>query len=76
MGVLVVLLYQIQLLRNTGVVLEAVLANLEHDLNHVLGPLVQGALVQHVSEPLKDGVDASGRHLTKGVNILQILILN
>ena len=63
MGVLVVLLYQIQLLRNTGVVLEAVLANLEHDLNHVLGPLVEGALVQDVSQSLEYRVYTAGRHL-------------
>ena len=62
-GELVVLLHQIKLLRNTGVVLEAVLSDLEHDLDHVLSPLVQGALVQDVSQSLEYRVYAAGRHL-------------
>ena len=44
-GVLIVLLHQVQLLRNAGVVLEAVLPDLEHDLDHVLSPLVEAGLV-------------------------------
>ena len=40
-------------------------AYLEHDLNHVLCPFVQSALMQHVSQPLKDGVDSTRGHLTQ-----------
>ena len=57
MSELVILLHQVQLLRNARVVLEAILPDLEHDLDHVLGLHIQGALAQDMPQPLEDGVD-------------------
>ena len=62
---LIILLHKVELLGDARVVLEAVLPDLEHDLDHVLGPLVKRALVQHVPQPLEDGVDATWRHLAQ-----------
>ena len=52
---LVFLLHQVQPIRDDGMVLEAVFANSEHHLNHVLHALVDFRLVEDVSQALKYG---------------------
>ena len=60
---LVVLLHQVQPFRDNRVVLILVLADLHENLDHVLNTVAYGALVQHGTETLKDGLVGFGRVL-------------
>lgn len=60
---LLVLLDEVELLDQDRVVLEAVLADLEQDLDHEQHALLDGALVQDRAEALKDDVGRLGRVL-------------
>lgn len=53
---LLLLLHQIQPLRNCRVVLVLVLSHLEQHLDHVLAPLANGAFMEYRTESLEDGV--------------------
>lgn len=59
----VLLLDEVEALGDDGVVLEAVLADLEQDLDHVLHALVDVALVEDGAEPVKDAVVGARRVL-------------
>lgn len=65
MGNLVVLLYQVQALRNNHVVLVLVFSNLEQNLDHVLDALVDGALMQDSAESFENPVVGARRVLSK-----------
>ncbi|GJC95161.1 hypothetical protein ColKHC_03987 [Colletotrichum higginsianum] len=60
---LVLLFHQVQLLLDGWVVLEAVLPDLEEDLDHVLHALVDVGLVQHVPQLVPDSQGDSGLHV-------------
>ena len=54
-GELLLLVHQVQAVRDHRVVFEAVLADCEHHLDHVLDTFVDGRLVKDVPQTLKDG---------------------
>lgn len=54
-GELVFLFHQIQTVWDHWMIFEAVLPDGEHDLDHVLDPLIDGRLVEDISEALKYG---------------------
>lgn len=58
---LVLLVYQVQAVLDDRVVLETVLPDGKHHLNHVLDPFVDGRLVQDVPEALEYGWKNKGR---------------
>lgn len=61
MGDLLLLLNQVQTLRNGGVILILVLPDLKQDFYHVLTPLANLAFVQNGSKSFKDGIVCFGR---------------
>ncbi len=63
MGDLVLLLDQVQLLLDGGVVLELVLADLEQHLDHVLHAAVDVGLVQDVAELVEHDARNVGVHV-------------
>lgn len=53
-GELIVFVHQVQALWNHWMILETVLPDGKHHLNHVLNPLINGRLVENVPETLKN----------------------
>mmetsp|Transcript_53341 Transcript_53341/g.159164 ORF Transcript_53341/g.159164 Transcript_53341/m.159164 type:complete len:393 (+) Transcript_53341:580-1758(+) len=63
---LVLLLHQVQILQNRGVVGKLLPADIEEALNDILHAPIYDTLMQDVLEALEDGLASSRRHLLQG----------